>query len=540
MWVRVYFFMTSFRFEKAVMLLLISVILTVTFFHLTRDIRDHDFFWHLKTGQWIWENKDIPAEDPFSFTTEKLQSVREKFIMSSYWLSQTVFWLFYSAAGMGGIVLLRFILVGILIAVMIRRKEGDSVIYVGLLLLFLSMLLSSYPVERPHIFSFLFFALLLHLLRGRKGSGAAASEGSRYGSFLHITLPLLMLTWANMHAGYIVGAAVIALYAAFEGFKFFTPELMPMQKNDYKILLTAGSIGLFASFVNPNTWHVFSENILFQYDHITYNNIEFQSTIRIFKMFHDHSVIIYWLMLFLTAAGLLINRKKTDITEAALLAVTGYFSFTSIRYIAFFMIAALPVASRIFSEGKLIRPARTLILAGSLFTGVFFTWDHLSFENLSSGKWIDEQKFPVAAADFILANNINGNMYNYFNWGGYLIWRLAPERKVFIDGRTLYSRIYLQSDLIDPADERRFGDAPAWKAALDEHNIRYTITPASLPLVKALYKDREWIPVFSSNNSVIFVRNTVDNRDVIEKNTIDKRYNYCNPARDSKRDHLPD
>lgn len=503
------------------MLLLMSVILAVVFFHLTRAIRDNDFFWHLKTGQWIWENKEIPAEDPFSFTAEKLQSVREKFIMSSYWLSQAVFWFFYSAAGMGGIVLLRFIMVGGLIAVMIRRKEGDSVIYAGLLLLFLSMLLSSYPVERPHIFSFLFFALLLHLLRGRKGF----SEGSRYGSFLYITLPLLMMTWANMHAGYIVGAAVIALYAVFEGFKFFSPALMPMQKNDYKILLTAGSIGLLASFVNPNTWHVFSENILFQYDHITYNNIEFQSTVRIFKMFHDQSVIIYWLMLFLTAAGLLINRKKADITEAALLAVTGYFSFTSIRYVAFFMIAALPVVAKIFSEGKFIKPARALILAGSLFTGVFFTWDHISFGNLSSGKWIDEQKFPAAAADFILANNLRGNMYNYFNWGGYLIWRLAPERKVFIDGRTLYSQIYQESDLIDQADERRFGDAPAWKAALEGHNIRYTITPASLPLVKALYTDRDWVPVFSSYNSVIFVRNTADNRDVIEKYAIDKGYN---------------
>jgi hypothetical protein len=115
-------------------------------------------------------------------------------------------------------------------------------------------------------------------------------------------------------------------------------------------------------------------------------------------------------------------------------------------------------------------------------------------------------------------------MYNYFDWGGYLIWRLAPERKVFIDGRTLYSHTYLQSDLIDKADERRFEGMPAWKAALDEHDIQYTITPVSLPLVRALCEDRDWIPVFFRYNSVIFLRDRPENRKVIEKYSIDKGY----------------
>ena len=516
--------MSNPRLQKTLMFLLISVLLAVVFFHLVRDIRDNDFFWHLKTGQWTWEHREIPLKDPFSFTTVGFESVRERFIMSSYWLSQVIFSLFYSAAGMPGIVLLRFIVVGSLLFIMIRRREGDSVIYTALLLLFLGLMLKSYPIERPQVISFVFFALLLYLLSGRKESDGSDHAENGYGRSLYISVPLLMLVWANMHGGYVAGAATIALYIACEGLKFAHPSLAPMGKADYKILLVAGVLGLVSCLVNPNTYHVFSAEIVFQQDYLTFNNIEYQSTARIFRRFHDYSIIVYWLVLSLTVAGLLINIRKIDITEAALLALLGYFSFTSVRYIAFFMIAALPPVGRIFSDNRLLKPFRAFILAASLAFALLLTQDNLTFETLSSGRWIDKQKFPVEAADFILANDLKGNMYNYFNWGGYLIWRLAPERKVFIDGRTLYSHIYLQSDLIDNADKRSFDGRPAWKAAFDDYNIQYTITPVSLPLVKALSEDNDWTPVFWRHNSIIFVRNTPENRNVIQSFSVDKGY----------------
>ena len=504
------------------MALLVAAILAVSFFHLLRPIRDNDFFWHLKTGEWIWQHGEIPVKDPFSFPTEGLESIRERVIMTSPWLSQVIFWGSYAAAGMPGIVLLRFAIIFCLVIVMMKRREGDGILYAGLLLLFLSMLLKSYPVERPQVFSFLFFALLLFLLEGRKVRKAAEHADRRYDRSLFITLPLLMLVWANMHAGYVTGMATIVLFIFCEGLKFASPSLRPMERSDYHVLALAGMIGVLASFINPNTYRIFADNILFQYDYVTFSNIEFQSTVRIFRRYHDYSVLIYWGILALSAVGLLVQIKKINITEASLLAATGFFSFTSVRYIAFFMIAALPAVGRLFSVTRLLNPARALILAAALAAAIFFTRDHLTLQPLSSGKWVDGERFPAAAADFILTNNLKGNMYNYFDWGGYLIWRLAPERKVFIDGRTLYPHTYHQSDLIDRADDRRLGSIPAWKMALDTHNIQYTITPSSLPLVRALSQDRDWIPVFFRYNTVIFVRDTPENRAVTDKYSIDR------------------
>jgi hypothetical protein len=223
--------------------------------------------------------------------------------------------------------------------------------------------------------------------------------------------------------------------------------------------------------------------------------------------------------------------KSIDITEAALLAATGYFSFTSIRYIAFFMIAALPAVGRTFSAGRLLKPARALILAAALSAAIFFTRDHLTFDNLLAGRWIDEHRVPVAAAEFVLSHDLKGNMYNYFDWGGYLIWRLSPKRKVFIDGRTLYPHVYHQSNLIDSANEGSLGNMPAWKALLEEYNIQYAITPSWLPLARALSQDSGWIQVFSRDDTVIFVRDTSENRDVVEKYSVNKGQSSTWPAR---------
>ena len=60
------------------------------------EIRDPDFWWHLKTGEHIYHTKSIPETDPFAYTSTekdpiKPESKRIKFILSQYWLAQVIF-----------------------------------------------------------------------------------------------------------------------------------------------------------------------------------------------------------------------------------------------------------------------------------------------------------------------------------------------------------------------------------------------------------------------------------------------------------------
>ncbi len=490
----------------------VAVMAATTLF-LLQTVKDPDFFWHLKTGEWIWQNRALPSHDPFSFTSPAVASARERFILTSYWLSQVSYHIIHSAAGMPGIVVLRFLILGAILFVMTKRRQGDTTLYLGLLLIFVTTLLTLYHADRPQVFSFLFFGVLLLLLdRIRQGS-----QTGYYG------LPVLMFLWANTHGGYILGQAIIALYMVMEGVKYLRPGLLtPIAPEANRKLLLTGTAGIACSFINPNTYHAWA---LFMNTSpmMTSDVIEYWPTIEFFLRFDEYGVLPYWFLLLLTAVGILVNIKRIDITEAALLAATGYFSFTQIRYIPFFLIAAVPAAGRLFS-GNLVLPwARSFILFAAIFISLFFSKGELNnIYRIGSGRWISDNQFPMKASEFISSHKLAGNMYNHYTWGGYLIWRLGPERKVFIDGRALSDVVYARSLRIDMANTQSSADQLFMKSVIAGYNVQYMIIPfyyeqsgELLSLVKALLRNKNWVPVFIHNNSVVFVKDTPENRQVI-------------------------
>jgi hypothetical protein len=333
-----------------------------------------------------------------------------------------------------------------------------------------------------------------------------------------------MLIWGNMHGGYVMGQAIIAMYLVMEGLKFLRPGMLsPIAPEAYRKLLLAGAAGIACAFINPNTYNAWIVMMKLPSFMTSYSNIEYMSSLESFTRNNDYSILLYWCLLILTAFGVLVNAKKIDITEATLLAATGVFSFMQIRYIAFFLIAAIPSAGRLLS-GNLVLPwARPVILTAAIFISLFFSRSEVdNIKNIGSGRWINESLFPVHASEFISSRKLTGNMYNNFTWGGYLIWKLGPERKVFIDGRAMYDFTYAQSQLVDTANTRSIAGLPFWRSILTSYNIRYIIIPfyhshtgTMMPLVKALLREKDWVPVFIYFNSVVFVKDTPENRHVI-------------------------
>ena len=530
--------------NKSLIVVLSIAILAVSFICLVAKISDPDFFWHLKTGELIWQHSSLPTEDPFAYTSQNHQDGRTHLILTGYWFAEVIFYLLYAAGGMLGIVGLRFILVGILIFVMLKRRRGDFLLYMGLLLIFLSSLLKYFPIERPQVFSFLFFAVLLLLLEKVRED---AYPGK--GNWIYFVFPLLMLIWANTHPGFVLGMTAIAVCIVMEGVKFLHPLLRPIKTGAYKRLALIGVLSILISILNPNAYNVFAEFKLPAF--LTSTNTEYLSTLDAFRMFPAYGLglILYWTVLLMTIFGVIYNIRKVDITELVLLAGTGYFSFTTIRYIPIFLIAALPAASSFFSDGRILKPVRIFVFTVSMISAIFFSWNGRSnLANLTSGNWISSAMFPVAGAEFIMKNDLQGNMYNVFNWGGYLIWKLGPEKKVFIDSRELSFPVYRDSLGIDSAASEAIAGMPAWKAILVAYNVNYILTPFSkngggvVPLVHTLLNDPDWLPVFADFNSVIFVRDSPLNSDVVYKYVISKDdlFNYFIMICDRQIAYYPD
>jgi tetratricopeptide (TPR) repeat protein len=511
--------------KKIGLLILIFFIIFISLLRLFSPITDPDFFWHIATGRWIVENGTLPENDPFSYSTLPFKSEREKFILTSYWLSQVTYYTLYSFFGYPGIIALRFLILGLIIYFLTKRliTKGISYsLYAPLIAFSLLVLILTYPMDRPQVFSFLFFTILFYLLD-------ELDKGKRYALYV---IPSLMILWSNMHGGFILGQIVLFIYLIAE---IFNRIVLKTNNGLNKNILIASFSGIFAGFINPNIYRAISETLRTS-SVITEGIIEYMSTIEFFLTFGALHVVIYWFVLLLTILALIYKMKRGfDLKSLMLVAGFGYFSFTQGRYMAFFVLFALPLIGEFVSYRKWKKTLELslLVIAIAFSTAIIFRHEFFShakeITSTLKGRYVSSY-YPDGAVRFISALSPKERLYNYYGWGGYLIWRFYPEKKVFVDGRQLYEDVYqLSRSIENVVIEPLIGGDPYWKAILKSYNINYVLIPVYekkgnvIPLFIELLKDNEWVPVFFTENSIVFVRRIEEHSNIIYRFSLPKR-----------------
>jgi hypothetical protein len=115
----------------------------------------------------------------------------------------------------------------------------------------------------------------------------------------------------------------------------------------------------------------------------------------------------------------------------------------------------------------------------------------------------EEKSLPAGAVHFIQTEKPAGPLFNNYNWGGYLIFKLWPAYPVYIDGRT---------DLYDDAFIRRYlnvvvaGDG--WHKTLDDDGINLVLIESNGTLDKFLRVDPVWAEIYRDKMAVVFARKT--------------------------------
>jgi hypothetical protein len=144
---------------------------------------------------------------------------------------------------------------------------------------------------------------------------------------------------------------------------------------------------------------------------------------------------------------------------------------------------------------------------------------------------VKANKFPGGASQFLKENRISGNMFNPYVWGGYLMWSLYPDHKVFVDGRGLIPEIFFQSVRILNASTKPIEGLPEWKAFLDTYRIDFIVTfsvdnfsGSLIPLIPALLNDPAWHLVYMDNISLVFLRESPQNRKIINRFSLPKEW----------------
>ncbi len=118
-----------------------------------------------------------------------------------------------------------------------------------------------------------------------------------------------------------------------------------------------------------------------------------------------------------------------------------------------------------------------------------------------------EYGYPADTVSFLQANQISGNVYAYYNWGGYLHWRSDGQFKVFIDGRadTLYTASEYYHYLAVMAGK------PGWVEQVESSGADFMLWPyaqrGGQQKLQALLATGRWRLLFQDSVSWVAARN---------------------------------
>ncbi|MBT0664269.1 hypothetical protein KI809_08140 [Geobacter pelophilus] len=467
-----------------------------------QPIVQNDTWWHLKTGDWIIANRSLPSSDPFTYSHHLTGDTQERFLLTAYWVSQIVLSIALKFGGFFGIAIYRAVVLGILAVVLFQRLQRRGVqpwLSFTLLISASLCLFWFYPgLERPQVLSFLFASVLMGMVEEiREGKGP---------SWL---MPPMMTLWANCHGGFIVGDLLLCAVVVGAAWTFRKDR-----QHFFKISRWAAA-GLCFSLCNPNGYFPFLSAFQLSLNRELMDSIsEFKGSIEAFHSGYPQ-IAVFWVLLFLMLVAAVASGRFSCLDFFPMM-LSGALAFRYCRNIAFFMVAMAPLSGYYLKhamERWATRPVKAVLVLGALalITVVPLTLSQVKWEETILNT--PDKRYPSAAVDFLQRQELKGAMLNDYDAGGYLIWKLSPDRKVLIDGRIINLSILRDYRTIQQARTHLVNGRPAWSQLLDSYDIQYVIqylqqpsTGELQPLMRVLLNDPQWAPVYVDQIAYIFVR----------------------------------
>ncbi|MGI8908788.1 MAG: hypothetical protein ACR2IE_20135 [Candidatus Sumerlaeaceae bacterium] len=473
------------------------------------SISDPDIWWHLKTGQWILSNSTLPWKEPFTHTVPE-----GKTWYDVHWLFQVFAAAIHRMAGWNGLIGSRALLVCLFAGILWKWLQSlaySAVFRAATIVLVLGVCRERFAF-RPELPTFALVALVLYLY----------DRAVRLRKLPILALFGIQLFWANWHSSCILGLALGTLFAAcvawqrrqfgrsgFDDPSFSTRSLL---------LFCAGLLG--ASLLNPNG-----------YVPLIYGLGESQK--KYVLEFKPLQFGMLWeslgLVLILLPFGWRVFTRAPRYYWWIVLAAFAVAMLQTNRFKVYFAIAAAPGIAEALKNLTLwlLQKPRVSryggIAAGILLivaaVGASLHHDQKDHPFLSFGA--DTAGYPVHACEFVVRENLHGRLYNDMGNGGYLLWKLAPERKVLVFGETrlngpLLDRMYARPNTPDD-----------WRKIFDDTAVTYAVLncatgkaiQAGSKTVPQVIQDlwADWILVFWDDDAMVFAKDLPENRDLIAR-----------------------
>jgi hypothetical protein len=487
-------------------LLLLGYIRPVTAF--TQDLGRH-----LLTGELILKLHHVPTTNLYSYTYPDFP------FLNHHWGSEVVFAFLYHLAGMPGLFMLMLMLItiafGVQLIMAMKLARPLALALVGVLSLHV---LFERTDLRPELFSFALLSLFIALL-------FAFREKPTKLVFLLVPLQLL---WVNLHIYFAVGLLTIGLFFL-DSLITHRQKLLPVSVKAWVQLPAVTWLGLLllltllVSLVNPHgiAGLLYPLRVFQNYGYTIEEN---QSVFLLQTLgFSKSSFPPFLCSIALLYLCLLLQYKKTRPVDWLLSLVFSYLAFSAVRNFPLFAIATFIPFTRSLN-GVLatlppiaaLKPYRvylTPLILGSLFVWQVFTitGDHPVSYGVTPG--------AEKAVDFLMQQHIRGRLFNNFDIGSYLIYRLYPEQQVFVDGRPeAYPADFFQNVYIpmqqDPAGFTQATEHYGFTTIFFSHTDQ---TPWGEAFLKQIVNNTSWTIIYLDDYAIILVKNIPGNASLISR-----------------------
>ncbi len=472
---------------KILLLIFWFFVFFLIYFH-TTDSFNQDLGRHIKFGEIIWQTWEVPKTNLFSYTNP------EEPVFNSHWGAQVVFYLIHQVAGVNGLIIMSALInaasLGLIFTLAVKRVEFliPSILFIPFLYIFLDR-----TWIRPEMFGNLFFAILLVCLFLPK-----------LRSRLKWFFPIIAFLWINLHISAVLGVFTMGLI-------LLQDSLESIRRIRGNILI--GALILIGLLINPyglnGVLSAFTVLNKYGYTIVENQSLFFLKDFGFPLVWH---ILIGFLAVFLSFFLTFHIKKKFLAGEIILLLVVGILTLRFVRNEIFFAYLAFIVSCLNFGlpvrqAGQLkgiVRGGWASLLLG-LISIVLIRESH-ELHGLPIG--FGNQESYKKGVDFLAKNDLKGPIFNNFDIGGYLIYRLYPGQKVFVDNRPeaypvdFFQKIYIPTQQ-NPKKFEEIINQYRIQTIIWGHN---DITPWSRSFMERISTDPEWREIYQDEVLAIYTK----------------------------------
>lgn len=474
----------------------------------TRPLTSSDIWWHMNAGRWIWTNGGMPTDDPFLFSSTSPLDARASLILRGYPLSQLLFFGFYNFAGVYALITLQSLLITLFYGLLWNyfRQLKLHPLLASTIVVVLPVLFFDLVELRPQWFSFIGTLLVMQLI---EYTLANERKGRPLKKYILLFLPATMLLWANLHPGYVIGIGLIIVYI-FSEWIARKKGIAALSNDAYRRFLTVAIISVLITVLNPAgisaTWVSFTGI----FDPFSQAIDEYLGPLKYFDHYGEkHIGYIIVAVAAIPSLALLLKWRELSTAHLLLLVIFLSAGILSYRFSLLMVMVVLVIfciyyayaVNRWLSVAKgipmILWCASILVLANSALLNTCLFKSPL------------DPAIPSAAADYLEQAKPAGNIYNYYGYGGYLSWRLYPQ-KIYTDQRCLSWDTY--REYTDVREGFR-----NYQEVFDKSKIGVVILPIldfvtgeqSQLVIRLLHNDA-WPIVYYDKLFIVFVRHSIN------------------------------